>query len=146
MSQTPAQLQELIDRDEIVQTVLAYATAVDTRDWATLRTLFTDDGAWEYAASGERVSGPEAIAARIGASIERLDATQHMNSNHVMALRGDEADHTCYFQAHHLRGTQRFVGAGRYEDRLRRTADGWRFTRRRIVSVWHEGDPSIFAD
>lgn len=141
--------QDLTDRAGIVDTVLAYATAVDTRDWATLRTLFTEDACWEYPASGERQSGPAAIVARITASIERLDATQHLNGNHVATLRGDEADHTCYFHAQHVRrglpDGEHFLAAGRYDDQLRRTPDGWRFTRRRITSVWTEGNLAVIA-
>jgi hypothetical protein len=39
----------------------------------------------------------------------------------------------------------KFLGGGRYDDRLRRTADGWRFTHRKIISVWSEGNPAVIA-
>lgn len=142
-------IQELADRAQIVDAVIAYATAVDTRDWARLGALFTDDACWEYAASGERLCGPDVIVARISASIERFDATHHLNGNHVTALTGDEARHTCYYQAQHVRlglpGGEKFLAGGRYEDRLRRTAGGWQFTSRRIISVWAEGNPSVIS-
>jgi hypothetical protein len=111
-------MQELADRAAIVDTVIAYATAVDTRDWARLGALFTDDACWEYGASGDRasgdrasgdrasgdrLSGPDMIVARISASIERFDATHHLNGNHVTEVQGDEARHTCYYQAQHVR-------------------------------------------
>jgi ketosteroid isomerase-like protein len=140
-------VQELADRAAIVDAVIAYATALDTRDWGRLGSLFTDDAGWEYSGSGERLSGPSAIVARISASLERFDATHHLNGNHVTTVRGDEAEHTCYYQAQHVRlglpGGEKFLGAGRYDDRLRRTADGWRFTHRRIISVWSEGNPAV---
>ena len=113
--------QELADRAAIVDAVIAYATALDTRDWATLGSLFTDDARWEYAGSGERLSGPDAIVARISASLERFDAT------------------------HHLPGGEKFLSGGRYDDRLRRTPDGWQFTHRRITSVWSEGNPAVIT-
>jgi 3-phenylpropionate/cinnamic acid dioxygenase small subunit len=142
-------LQELADRAEIIDVVIAYATALDTRNWAALGALFTDDACWEYSASGERLRGPGAIVARISASLARFDATHHLNGNHVAAVHGDKAEHTCYYQAQHVRlglpGGEKFLGGGRYDDRLRRTPDGWRLTRRTIISVWSEGNPAVIA-
>jgi hypothetical protein len=138
-------LQELADRAAIVDAAIAYATALDTRDWAALGSLFTEDARWEHRGSGERLHGPDAIVARISAGVDRLDATQHLNGNHVAAVHGDEAEHTCYFQAQHVRGGEKFLGAGRYEDRLRRTPLGWRFTHRTIISVWSEGNRAVLG-
>ncbi|MFJ3591279.1 nuclear transport factor 2 family protein [Streptomyces sp. NPDC090231] len=142
-------LQELTDRAAIVDAVIAYATALDTRDWEALGSLFTDDACWEYGGSGERLRGPDAIVARISTSLERVDATQHLNGNHVGAVHGDEAEHTCYYQAQHVRhglpDGEKFLGGGRYEDRLRRTPDGWRFTHRRITNIWSDGNPAVLA-
>jgi ketosteroid isomerase-like protein len=140
-------LQELTDRAAIVDTAVAYATAVDTRDWQTLRALFADDACWEYSATGERIFGPDAIVARISASVGRFDATQHLNGNHVAIVLGDEAEHTCYYHAQHVRvglpGGEKFLAGGRYDDRLRRTPNGWRFTHRAIISVWSDGNPAV---
>ncbi|OPG02613.1 nuclear transport factor 2 family protein [Microbispora sp. GKU 823] len=142
-------LQELADRAAIVDAVIAYATAVDTRDWERLGALFTDDACWEYSGSGERLLGPDAIVARISTSVERFDATHHLNGNHVVAVHHDAAEHTCYYQAQHVRlglpDGEKFLGGGRYDDRLRRTPDGWRFTHRRIISVWSVGNPAVIA-
>jgi ketosteroid isomerase-like protein len=142
-------LQELADRAAIVDAAISYATALDTRDWERLGSLFTDDACWEYSGSGERLCGPDAIVARIGASLERFDATHHLNGNHVAVVHGDEAGHTCYYQAQHVRlglpGGERFLAGGRYDDRLRRTPGGWRFTHRKIISVWSEGNPAVIT-
>jgi len=142
-------LGELADRTAIVDAATAYATAVDTRNWQTLGALFTDDACWEYTGSGERLFGPEAIVARISSSLERFDATHHLNGNHAAAVHGDEAEHTCYYQAQHVRlglpGGEKFLGGGRYDDRLRRTPDGWRFTHRKITNVWSDGNPAVIA-
>jgi ketosteroid isomerase-like protein len=87
-------VQELADRAAIVDAAIAYATALDSRDWERLGALFTDDACWEYSGSAERLCGPGAIVARIRASLERFDATHHLNGNHVTAVLGDEAEHT----------------------------------------------------
>lgn len=137
-----------MDRAAIVDVVVAYATALDTRDWKMLGTLFTEDASWAYSGgSGERLVGRDAILARISASIERYDVTHHLNGNHVVVVNGDEAEHTCYFQAQHVRrglpGGENLLAGGRYDDRLRRTPDGWQFTRRDITKVWSEGNPAV---
>jgi hypothetical protein len=54
-------LQELADRAAIIDAVIAYATALDSRNWQKLGALFTDDASWEYSSSGERLFGPDAI-------------------------------------------------------------------------------------
>ncbi len=140
-------LRELTDRAAIVDAAISYATALDTRDWRKLAALFTNDATWEYIGTGERLVGPDAIVARISTSLARFDATHHLNSNHVAVVHGDEAQHTCYYQAQHVRSGlpdgDKFLGAGRYDDRLRRTPDGWRFTQRRITTVWSEGNPAV---
>jgi 3-phenylpropionate/cinnamic acid dioxygenase small subunit len=142
-------LQDLADRAAIVDTAIAYATALDTRDWELLYSLFTSDAGWEYSGSGERLAGPDAIVARISASLGRFDATHHLNGNHVAVVQGDDARHTCYYQAQHVRlgvpGGEKFLGGGRYDDRLRRTPDGWRFTHRRIISVWSDGNRAVIT-
>jgi len=142
-------IQELADRAAIADAAIAYAMALDSRDWERLGSLFTDDAGWEYSGSGERLCGPGAIVARISDSLARFDATHHLNGNHVTAVHGDEAEHTCYYQAQHVRlglpGGEKFLGGGRYDDRLRRTPNGWRFTHRRIISVWSEGNPAVIT-
>jgi 3-phenylpropionate/cinnamic acid dioxygenase small subunit len=140
-------LQELIDRAAIVDAVIAYANSIDTRDWQALGARFTDDACWEYSGSGERLRGPDAILARISTSLQRFDATHHLTGNHLTTVHGDEAEHTCYYQAMHVRlglpDGEKFLAGGRYDDRLRRTPHGWRFTSRKITSVWSEGNPAV---
>jgi SnoaL-like domain len=84
-----------------------------------------------------------------GPPVQRFDATHHLTGNHVAAVHDDHAEHTCYYQAQHVRlglpDGEKFLGAGRYDDRLRRTPDGWRFTHRRITSVWSDGNPAVIT-
>jgi ketosteroid isomerase-like protein len=133
----------LADRLGVVDTVVAYSTAVDTRDWTLFASLFTPDAVWEYRAGSELRTGPQDIVERVRPSIERLDATQHFVTNHVVAVEGDTATHTCYYLAQHLRGGESFLAAGRYEDELRRTEDGWRIARRTLISTWTDGNPEV---
>ncbi|WP_433440750.1 nuclear transport factor 2 family protein [Nonomuraea sp. CA-141351] len=137
-------LQQLADRSAIVEVVTRYATALDTKDWTALGSLFTEDATWEYVGGGELLSGPDAIVARIAETLQPLQVTQHLFGNHTVRLDGDEAEHTCYVQAQHVRfDGEKYLGAGCYNDHLRRTPDGWRFTHRRLTSVWSHGDPAV---
>ena len=133
----------LADRLAIIDTVVAYATAIDTRNWDLFASLFTPDALWEYKAGDERHTGPVQIVGRVQPTIDLLDATQHLLTNHVVAIEGDTAAHACYYLAQHLLGDRRFLAAGRYTDELRRTDGRWRISSRVLVGTWSEGDPAI---
>lgn len=133
----------LSDRIDIVDTVVAYATAVDTRDWALFASLFAPDAVWEYRAGHERRTGPDDILARVRPSIERLDATQHFVTNHVVTVTEGTATHTCYYLAQHLRDGERFLAAGRYADEFRRTDGRWLIATRVLISTWTDGNPAV---
>lgn len=135
---------QLADRLGIVDVAVEYATSIDTRDWESLRGLFAEDAVWEYRAAGERRTGPADIVARVRSAIESLDATQHVVTNHVVAVTGDEASHVCYYLAQHLRDGETFLAAGRYEDRLRRNKDTWHIVSRVLISTWSQGNPAVF--
>ena len=149
MTMLPPSEPELVDQAAILAVVIAYATALDTKDFEALRGLFTDDVVWEYRGLVGPLHGADAIVGMMRSSLEHLDATQHLNGNHVITVRGDEAEHVGYFQAMHVRighpGGEQYLGAGRYEDTFRRTVEGWRLSARMASSVWSTGNPSVLA-
>ncbi|MFI6600961.1 nuclear transport factor 2 family protein [Nonomuraea sp. NPDC050536] len=142
-------LAELTDRAAIMDVVVAYATALDTRDWKLLAEQFTPDATWAYPGMIEQVRGPEQIAAALGAGLRGLEATQHLLGNHHIRLDGDQAEHTCYFQAQHVRrgapGGDTYLAAGRYSDVLRRTPGGWKIAARRLSGMWSQGSLGVFS-
>ena len=77
----------------------------------------------------------------------RLDATQHLVGNQQVRIEGDTARCRTQLQSQHVkRGTEggdNFVIGGFYEDRLRKTADGWRITHRLMEETWREGNPAV---
>jgi hypothetical protein len=136
--------QLLVDRAAITDVTIRYCWALDTKDWAVLDTVFTEDANGDLL---EDVVGRVAIKKRVETALSRMDETQHLISNHQIVVRGDTATCRCYLQAQHVRkaahGGPNFIIAGRYEDELKRTADGWRITFRRLVVMWTDGNPGV---
>ncbi len=139
-------VQTLLDEREIVQIVLRYCRALDTKDWARLDDVFVADATAELG-SPEQLVGIEAIRGRIRTALDLLDDSQHLVGNHEVVVDGDTASHRCYLQAQHIRtaaiGGPNYIVAGRYEDRLTRTAAGWRIVHRTLVVMWTDGNLAV---
>jgi len=140
-----ADLQRLIDRQEIADLCARYTFALDTRDWALLESCFTAAPAFVH--PGGRLEGFEAILARSRGALESLDASQHLLGNVVAEVDGDTARATCYFQAQHVRagtpGGDTYIIAGSYADTLARTPDGWKIAERVQVYLWRDGNRAV---
>jgi len=138
------QVAEQSDRVAVLEVVASYATALDTKNWSLLETLFAPDATVNFGSSVGSAQGPAAIASLLRSTLERLDGSQHLVANSVVRLAGDIAEHTCYVQGQHIRrgapGGELYLVAGRYDDQFRRTADGWRFTSRTITRSWSDGN------
>jgi ketosteroid isomerase-like protein len=138
------QVAEQSDRVAVLEVVASYATALDTKNWSLLETLFAPDATVSFGSSVGSAQGPAAIASLLRSTLERLDGSQHLVANSVVRLAGDIAEHTCYVQGQHIRrgapGGELYLVAGRYDDQFRRTADGWRFTSRTITRSWSDGN------
>jgi len=136
--------QLLVDRAAITDVTIRYCWALDTKDWAVLDTVFTEDANGDLL---EDVVGRVAIKKRVETALSRMDETQHLISNHQIVVQGDTATCRCYLQAQHVRkaahGGPNFIIAGRYEDELKRTPEGWRISFRRLVVMWTDGNPAV---
>lgn len=141
-------VQDLLDHQEIVELHIRYATALDTRDWDLMRTVFAEDGHADFWVGGIH-DGIESILHGCASIMENLDATQHAISNHHIELSGDTATAQCYVVAGHIvtaaGGGPTCTVRGKYEDELVRTQDGWRLARRILTVFWSEGNTGIFA-
>ena len=140
---TPSDLRQLADRLALRELACAYARAVDRRDWALARTLFTDDAVLK----GTRFElvGVENVVRGL-ATVERYRATFHAVHNQTFTFDGDEASGETYCVANHLLerdGQPRKLDWGiRYQDRCRRGNDGsWRFARRELIVDWEQESP-----
>lgn len=135
----------LEDHQAIIEVTHRYCWALDSRRLADLDEVFLPAATADLLAP--LLTGREAIRNRIAAALDPLDATQHSVTNHMITVDGDRATCRCYLQSQHVRhaatGSPNYIIAGRYEDELLRSPDGWRIAFRRLVVVWTEGNLNV---
>ena len=129
------------DRRAIIDLTVAYCWALDTADWGRLAEVFVPDATANLGGSDH--DGLPDIVGRITTALGRYSDSQHMVTNHEVEVDGDEATCRCYLQAQHVHGDpldgRNYAVGGRYEDRLVRTADGWRIAHRDLIVMWTAG-------
>ena len=138
------------DRAEIVDLTSNLCLLVDARDWESLPGLFSDPVAVDYTSlngGDPQISSAEDLAGGWRATIDRLDATQHLIAGHVIVLDGDHATCAACVQATHLRvnvtGGPLWTVAGRYDFGLARTSAGWRISALKFTVLWATGNQHI---
>lgn len=149
---TDVTTQTLFDRAAISDVFHNYASAIDLRDWNLLRTCFTDDVEADFASltPGNIVRGADKWTGQIRRSIEALDATQHIITNHVHMIDGDSSQSRSYLQAQHvLRGAAggpdvHYLIGGYYMYDMLRAGGVWKIRRYSLTVTWTTGDPEIF--
>jgi hypothetical protein len=125
------------DRDDIADVLVRYATGIDSKNSALLRSCFTDDLYADYGNTGVWEGG-DAITKWMDDTHRTMPATNHMISNVVVAVDGDHATATSYVHAVLVineERTQAVDAVGTYHDVLVRTAEGWKIRERRFVST-----------
>jgi ketosteroid isomerase-like protein len=122
------------DRDEIVELTVRYATAIDSRQYSLLTTVFTEDAQVDYGEVGQWAGGAEVAefmdAAHVGAT-----HTMHRMTNQAVDIDGDTATVRTYVDALILFEGGGANPVGYYDDHVVRTGDGWRIARRTYTSV-----------
>jgi ketosteroid isomerase-like protein len=143
------QVQYLTDRVHIGDTLIAFARAIDTRDWDGYANLFTEDGVLELPfhepdgiPSGHH--GRDGMAGYVSQGLGRFRATHHLSANHQIAIDGDIATTVSYCQCIHRFDedpSNVWELGGWYRCALARDGDGWLFTRVSLESVWEHNSP-----
>ena len=144
-------LQELADRQEIVDVITRYTRAIDTRSWDDLDAVFTEDAILDYSSVGGPVDSLVVVKPWIEQGLRGFDRYQHVIGQIAIELPalehaqvGDTARATAYLVnpmvAKAPDGTETVweVG-GYYHHDLVRTPDGWRSRRLLEELVWKRG-------
>lgn len=122
------------DREAIKRLCIELSNCLDARDLEGYGARFTEDGEWSGVVG--RAVGPAAIAEILGKHCKPWESeghrTYHTTIDMLIDIDGDTARGTTKWE-HIVRGERDepvILHLGTYDDRFRRTPDGWRFTRR----------------
>lgn len=144
----------LLDEADIRDLMHRYGAGVDERDWRAWAEIFDDpietdfsgiDPAFHPAtlARAEHVAGTQAV-------LNQFSATQHMITNMLITVDGDQATLRAPMRAEHwldgLRGPSRYTMFGVYENEFRRTSTGWRINRLSLRLTREEGNLDVWAE
>ena len=134
---------------EIQQVVNGYFRALDEKDLdaAHLRRIVTDD-VKVIRPNGAAMIGPETIGQSHRESMARFESTQHIISNHDVAIDGDTATVRANVVAIHIWPGARtmltkpesyFTAGGVITAHLVRTGEGWRISEMSNRVLWRAG-------
>ncbi|MDR2839489.1 MAG: nuclear transport factor 2 family protein [Azonexus sp.] len=133
----------LLEERKIERLLMAYASALDNRDWATLDDVFTSGATADYGSFGRPGSRAE-IVAMIREALARCGPTQHLLGNMRIETEGGEASSICSLQSIHAGlgqyRTETLTIWGEYRDRLELRPEGWRIAHREFKVTHACGD------
>jgi 3-phenylpropionate/cinnamic acid dioxygenase small subunit len=146
-----ARLAAHLDRQDIIDSILRYASGIDMRNWALYRQCFTDEVEVDFTSwSGgtpRKLSADDWVAG-VRSTLAGFDATQHTLTNFVIDLRGDEATAVVYMSAQHYlpnsMGDSTLLIGGYYTHELVRAATDWKIRKARLTVTWTVGNRHVF--
>jgi len=140
-------LEQLLDRQDITDLVSGLGRCLDERDFEGLRDLFTDDA--DVTTPGGTATGHDALVEQARRRHSSDQGIQHVITNLLIDLDGDRAQVRANLLVSFARtgpnDAQPFLLGEVYRFELRRTAEGWRFTRLGSTPVWTLNRPSTLA-
>lgn len=125
------------DERSIAALLIAYGCAIDRHDWGKLRACFSEDSECDYGSFGAW-HGPAAIVHYMRKVHAEVGPTLHRITNIETWTEGGQVYARSYVDAllmPKVTGGPIQRGIGYYDDRLARTASGWRIARRQFVAV-----------
>ena len=147
----PKSLQELSDRLDIQDLQAAYSHAIDTRNFAALDGVFTQDAFIDYSAFGGSAGGLAETKAFLAKALAMFGGFQHMVATSQVQLSGNRASAKtiCWNPMVVKRpgGDEHVFFCGLwYHDEYLRTLDGWRMTKRVEEKCFTHNMPAEFLN
>ncbi len=136
-------MSEVEDQLAIRALLARYARGVDTKDWETYRSVFTEDAHIDYSSAGAIVGGRDEVVDWFAANFGVIPWSMHYITNVEADVDGDRATvRAMFYNPMQLPGmdTQSACG-GYYHHELVRTGDGWRSRSLREENVWFSNPP-----
>ena len=132
----------------VVDTLVRYASAIDTKDWDQLAECFCPSAT--FTATGVDLRGVDQIVSFMAQAHDPIDGSQHRLSNFSVRPAPDgQVDATTYLdalivhRAHPDGPTLQVVSS--YHDLLEPHHGSWRIASRRVSSLWSDGSPTILG-
>jgi hypothetical protein len=131
-------LQQLIDRQAIVDVVLRYCRGIDRFDLELVRACYHEDATDEH---GTFTGTRDEYVDWVAGVLTRFTGTMHVVANQLVEVDSDDARSETYGVAYHWGeppGDPRrnFTTGFRYVDRFARREGIWRIVRRVAVREW----------
>jgi hypothetical protein len=142
--QIETMVRELWDRELIAKVPRTYSRGVDRRDWALVRSCFSED----CYVDGSRASAPiDDYLAGLIPGVEYFPVTMHYMGNQMVEVEGDSGYVESYCVAFHWKSAeqpggdhpQNLVVGVRYHDTMKRVGDKWIIARRKVDPDWRNG-------
>ena len=132
----------LVDRLEIDDLLIRYASAIDARDWELLDSVFAPDAHLDYRSAGGIAGTFTEVRRWLSEVLPIFTWTQHLVVNRVIEI--DPSETTARSRSIFQNPNQLLVDnepwlftvGGCYHDRLQRYPVGWRITTRVEETVW----------
>jgi ketosteroid isomerase-like protein len=120
------------DKVEIQETISIYHEGASTADYDQLMATFLPDGIWEVPGLEILGQGREDIRSKMTALMAPIEYLVQINAPAIIVVDGDSASaRSLIRESAKFRARPSLMDVvGRYDDQLRRTADGWRFAHR----------------
>ena len=144
------QVQRLLEKDRIIDTINQLFIGTDSRDWPTVRACFADTVHFDttsLAGGSPSELSPEQIVSAWEEGLRSLEAIHHQVGNYRVQVEGDQATAFCYGTASHYRATRSgrnirvFVGS--YDLHLRRVEGRWQIDRFRFNLKYLDGTKEL---
>jgi hypothetical protein len=142
-----ARVEELFEKQAVVEAITRLFVATDRRDWPALRDCLAAEVDFDMSSLGAGPSRRRAAAEIVAdwtAGLAPLEAIHHQAGNFLVDVTGERATAFCYGIAIHYlpnpsgRNTRTFVGS--YDFELARDPAGWRITAFRFEKKYVEGN------
>lgn len=126
------ELRRVVDRDEIRQLMYKYAHCWDNLDFHGWASCFTPDGEY-YEGGGQYPIGYDELRSYAEETSPRVQGRFHLQMNQYVEVNGDTANaHSYLFIVEKLTP----VRSGTYDDRVVRTDEGWKFSKRTVTCLY----------
>jgi ketosteroid isomerase-like protein len=139
--------QEISDRLEIEQLLIRYCHAIDERDWATYRSVYTEDAVIEDIGAGTGRTVDQMVEF-LPRALEKVVSIQHAISTSRVDIDGDTAKaktvcHCPVVLDHGDGRTAMYFQGLWYEDELIRAPAGWKISKRAERDYFHNMPPDF---